>query len=120
LSLLERARTGAELRERYLVAEGVFYKLRNRAIRNESHKLLWQPERGPDHKTYALFDLRRDPGELHDLLGPGRPPESTQRIFSTLLRAARVTVPEIEAPRQESVPLDAEQQKRLRALGYLE
>ena len=68
LSLLEPARTGAELRDRYLMAEGVFYKLRNRAIRDESHKLLWQPQRGPDHKTYALFDLRRDPGEMRDLL----------------------------------------------------
>ena len=120
LSLLEHTRTGAELRDRYLVAEGVLSKLQNRAIRNESHKLLWQPQRGPDNKIYALFDLRRDPGEMRDLLGSKPRSESTQRIVSTLMRAARVAVPEIEAPRKESITLDAKREERLRALGYLD
>ena len=91
-----------------------------RAVWNESHKLLWQPQRGPDGKLYALFDLRRDPGETRDLLSPGRRAEGTERIFSTLMRAARVVVPAIEVGARESIPLDAELEERLRALGYLE
>ncbi len=102
------------------MAEGVFYKLRNRAIWNESHKLLWQPQRGPDNKIYALFDLRQDPGEMRDLLGSEHRSESTQRIFSTLMQAARVAIPEIEVPRKESITLDAKREERLRALGYLD
>ncbi len=120
LSWLAPASSGRELRDRPLVAEGVIYKLENRAIRDASHKLLWQPQRGPEGKLYALFDLVADPGETGDLLGAEHRTARSEEIFRALLAALRTAVPPYATPDGGSIPLDPETQQRLRDLGYLE
>ena len=87
-------------------------------LRHDGHKLI----RTPDGSL--LYDLASDPGETTDLAGR---PETWRRQRGMQRLLARL-VAEQEALRErvlggeqvEAVPLDAQAEERLRALGYLD
>ena len=118
VSVLRDDRDG-EGEGRYIVTEGVMHKPSNRAIRDDTYKLLWQPQRGYDDKGHALFNIEDDPGETRDLLSPERLTGSTRPIFERLARAVRRAVPPFEGPEREQRPIDPELLERLRSIGYV-
>jgi arylsulfatase len=118
VSLLERTRSGEDLR--YVVTEGVAHKPGNRAIRDGVHKLLWQPQPGPDGKGHALFDYREDPRELRDLLAVAERTTETEEVLGRLSRALREAIPEFATPEAGSEALSLQEIERLRSLGYLD
>ena len=67
-----------------------------------------------------MFAVASDPQEGHDLLDPARVTPEAEAIAASLTRAALEAVPAIDAPRGETVPIDAQLEERLRALGYLD
>jgi hypothetical protein len=101
---------------------------RRRGLVSESHHLLWNWM--PDNTT-ECYDLRADPGELHDLWGTGAgaacrplktkvqdmvqalsfPPNFTEKL------AAGLSAPGLPAP-PPSHPLDARLGDAIRFLGY--
>ncbi len=104
-----------EIRE--LVSEGVIEKPRSRTIRDDTFKLIWQPDGGLDGKLHALFNIVEDPKETRDLLL--KPGDAASRAFDRLSDRVVRAVPPFDGPPPESVPLDPEQEERLRALGYI-
>jgi arylsulfatase A-like enzyme/Flp pilus assembly protein TadD len=76
------------------------------AARSASHHYVRAPR--PE-----LYDLAADPGQLHDLLGPGRADPALVAALDAEL--ARVLVGGVGA---EPAPLDAGTRRRLAALGY--
>lgn len=118
-SVLRPDPAAADPADRVIVTEGVMSKPHHRAVRDEAHVVLFEPEGGPDGKTMALFDLRSDPGEQRDLLAGGRGTAGDRAIVRSLLRRAREAVPPFAAPDRTLAPLDPEIEKRLRSLGYL-
>jgi arylsulfatase A-like enzyme len=118
-SLLRPAPHAAQPGGRVIVTEGVMSKPLHRAVRDDAHVLLFEPEGGPDGKTLALFDLDADPREQRDLLAPGVRTPDNRAIVRSLLERGRETVPPFATPDRTLVPLDPEIEKRLRSLGYL-
>ncbi|MBI3447320.1 MAG: sulfatase [Acidobacteria bacterium] len=119
-SILEKASARPAARDRLIVSEAVMFKPKNRAIRDRSYKLLWQPQRGPDGRGDAMFDMTTDPGELRDLLDPAYRTEASSRIFERLSKAIAGAVPPFTPPEKVTVPLDPELERRLRSLGYIQ
>jgi arylsulfatase A-like enzyme len=89
---------------------------RLRAVVDGRFKLVWTPGREPAH---ALYDLAADPGETRDLYSPGHP--EAQRL-AALLDAWLERAPAAPAAgaAERSAAPDADDARRLRALGYLE
>ena len=107
---------------RFGIGEGVMFKGRNRAIRNRTYKLLWEPD-GPAVRGDAelqLFNVAEDPAETRDLLSPDYRTEQTQQIADRLAARIEDAVPPFDAPAAEFAPLDPVIEERLRSLGYLE
>ena len=118
-SLLRPAEEEAGLDGRVIVSEGVMSQPLHRAVRDDAHLLVFEPQGGPDGKTLALFDLKADPGERRDLLDPQRQSPSERPIVRSLISRRRAAVPPFAAPGRLIVPLDPEIERRLRSLGYL-
>lgn len=66
------------------------------------------------HAADELYDLSRDPGETRNLLGAGLPQEEALRERALAVVAAR------EALSGESIELDEDTIRELKALGYLD
>ena len=116
VSRLERTREEV----RYVVTEGVAFRPANRAIRDGVHKLLWQPQPGPDGKGHALFDYREDPRESRDLLAVAERTTETEEALDRLSSALRAAIPEFATPEAGSEELSPQEIERLRSLGYLD
>lgn len=89
-----------------------------RAIRNDTHKLIWtigNPEAGIVDQ-FELFDLREDPVELHDV-GAERP-EIRNALVARLREYMETRAPAAEVA-TEFRSQDAEALERLRSLGYI-
>ncbi len=119
-NLLARSGPGAPRGERHVFHEGVMHRPGNRAIRSGTHKLILQPEEGPDGSRDALFDLLADPGETRDLLAGDSLGPEVEAIRAALLRAAGEAVRPFERPSKESTAIDTELERRLRSLGYIQ
>ncbi len=119
-NLLAPRSPGAAGTERYVFHEGVMFKPENRAIRSRTHKLLLQPQEGPDSTRDALFDLAGDPSETRNLLGTQPRSPEIEAIHAALLEAAGRMVRPFERPPRESTEIDPELLERLRALGYVQ
>ena len=115
---------------RALLAEGVPGQPTHRAARSGRFKLIYEPEGplGPDltrdaekgrAHPYALYDLDADPDERRDLLAEPEPPAEALRAFESLRAALEARASAGAAP-VERAPLDAESERRLEALGYLD
>lgn len=115
--------------ERYLVSEGVTRFPSHRAIRNDRYKLLFAPSGPaypsdidpmppPPERPYALYDLREDPDERHDLLGRWRRERGVEEIAATLREALHGAVAPSDAPAPAPAAVDPDLTRRLRALGY--
>jgi arylsulfatase A-like enzyme len=92
---------------RQLVAENSLYGDQRRAIVEWPYKMIVNVET----PEVALYDLERDPAEVHDLAAAK--PEVVERLAAAL--DARATASVERAP----VELDADTKRELRALGYL-
>jgi arylsulfatase len=134
VSLLASEGTTARSRPRpprYVVSEGVPRYAEHRAIQNDRYKLIFAPRgvhlgaRGKGGsaalpaRPYALFDLRDDPTERHDLLAQQSLADDVAEIGRALQQALPRAVPVLAAPAQETRPLDPALRRRLRDLGYL-
>lgn len=121
-SLLGRAtESGATIgHEALVVSEGVMERPQNRALRLGDHKLLWQPQPGPDGVAHALFDIAADPGETRNLLESGDGDSRIDALFRDLAARVGSAVPPHNAAADDSLELDAERLERLRSLGYLQ
>jgi arylsulfatase len=105
---------------RFVVSEATGPAPRHRAIRNETWKLLWQPDGAPDGpraSPWSLYDVAEDPGEQRDLI------DSTDASLARASEALRAALeaagparPLYDAP---AVDVDREVDERLRALGYV-
>ncbi|MEZ5332679.1 MAG: sulfatase [Thermoanaerobaculia bacterium] len=104
-SLLAEPPTG-----RTLVAERTLYGDEEKAAIRWPWKLLWTPESG----TLALFDLDADPGELRDRLP--EEPAIAERLHELLEALAAL---EAQEPGGSAV-LDADTERELRSLGYID
>jgi arylsulfatase len=105
----------------YIVTEGVMWKPQHRTLRNDTYKIFWEPEGSPAEgpAEYSLYDLRRDPGEKHDLLAGGQIPPEIERITAELAGKLKDSVAAYQRPAPTSAPVDPELEQRLRSLGYL-
>ncbi|HXV77948.1 MAG TPA: sulfatase [Candidatus Polarisedimenticolaceae bacterium] len=118
--LAPRKQVGS-LADRRLLVEGVMHKPQNRAVRDRRYKLLLQPQPDLSGTTDALFDTSIDPGETTNLLEPGSLTPRHAEVRAELERAAREMLSR-SAPASnddETVPLDAATERRLRSLGYI-
>jgi arylsulfatase A-like enzyme len=114
-----------------VVSEGVPRYAEHRAIQNDRYKLIFAPRgvhlgaRGTGGsaalpaRPYALFDLKDDPTERHDLLAQQSLADDVAEIGRVLQQALPRAVSVLAAPAQETRPLDPELRRRLRDLGYL-
>jgi arylsulfatase A-like enzyme len=82
-----------------------------RSIRRGSHKMIYNS----DGEHYVLFDLAKDPGELHDI--SAQEPER----FAELKREMKQRYRGFSAKpdKETKVQLDQENIDRLRKLGYI-
>jgi arylsulfatase A-like enzyme len=97
------------VREEYPHFDPAPWSRRLRALYEGPHKLIWHE----DGET-ELYDLRRDPGELHDLAESD--PETAARLSARLAAIA----PPLDSGAGEPVPtLSDEQRAMLEDLGYL-
>lgn len=119
-SLLASAQPGEGRHRSVIVAEGVMGKPSNRAIIHGDYKALWQPVPGPDHVGHALFNLNDDATEGANLIGSTKSTDRFRETFDRLVRLARSTVSSVENYPKEYVPIDPEQLRRLRSLGYID
>jgi hypothetical protein len=95
-------------------------------VRVGSRKLARYPD-GAGGFRYELYDVSSDPGERHDLL-PGDPDAAADlrplvdgyEAQGAAERARIDAATGIAPAPAESVTLDPEQERKLRALGYLE
>ncbi len=114
---------GPPSRRRFLVSEGVMTRPRNRAVRGERWKLLYEPDGRRDGleqaSPWSLYDVEADPAEQRDRLA-GRPDAEATRVFARLQSALLEAVAEVRVPERRTAPVDPELAERLRALGYLE
>lgn len=105
----------------FAVSEGVMFRPNNRVYRTADRALFHRPD-GTYHggrSLWELYDLGDDPSENHDLLSSqGRSPES-EAERERLAAALEAAVHERDAPEPERAPVDAETERRLRAIGYL-
>jgi arylsulfatase A-like enzyme len=116
---------------RALLAEGVPGLPAHRAARSGRFKLIYQPagplgadlardtERGRTH-PYSLYDLEADPGERHDLLAQTPLPAQAQAAFERLRDELERAAGTAALTPIERAPIDAETERRLESLGYLE
>lgn len=110
LSLWPLLQRGRGLGDRRLLAEGMLYGKPRQALIDWPLKLVYRPRTG----SRSLFDLSRDPGELHDLAADR--PQATERLLA-ILEERRASLTE---PTGREVPLDASTRDELEALGYLQ
>ena len=106
---------GRAIADAPLYAESLFGRLNCRwaplrALTQGEHKLVVGAEGREE-----LFDLARDPGERHDLSRSD--PRRVQQMHAALRAAVRAMAP--EGDRVRARPVSAEQEARLRALGYV-
>ncbi len=110
--------------ERYLIGEGLPFAPKSRAVRDGTHKLIWEPDQQSKlkkwHADYRLYNLRDDPGETNDLLDQSPRSPELEAIFERLAHALQQGPAPYDTPKGEKVPLDPAQIERLKALGYLE
>ena len=110
-------------RRRLLVTEGVMTRPRNRAVRGERWKLLYEPDGRRDGREqtspWSLYDVEADPAEQRDRLG-GRPDAEATRVFARLQHALLEAVADVGVPERRTAPVDPELAERLRVLGYVE
>jgi arylsulfatase A-like enzyme len=100
----------ALMKDRYSAFDTSTIDFRMRSIRTDSYKLIWNVERGKE-----LFDLRADPGELHDLAGVEiETRDKLHRILYNWLKQipSAGDVSFLEGQDEESMRI-------LRSLGYL-
>ncbi|MBP63796.1 MAG: hypothetical protein CMJ62_19900 [Planctomycetaceae bacterium] len=119
-SLLALADSKESRQQPVIVAEGVMGKPSNRAIIHGRYKALWQPVPGPDQVGHALFNLQDDASEGANLIGSTKSTDRFRETFDRLVRLARTTVSSVENYPKEYVPIDPEQLRRLRSLGYID
>ena len=104
---------------RYIVSEAVGVAPRHRAIRNESWKLIWEPDGAPEGRRanpYSLYEIAADPGEHRDLIDSSDPTlQAVARQLEAALQAAGPAQPAHSAP---NVSIEQSVQERLRQLGY--
>jgi arylsulfatase A-like enzyme len=104
---------------RFIVSEATGPAPRHRAIRNETFKLIWQPDGAPDGphpSAYSLYDVGADPEERNDLIEASTPDlKKAVESLTPVLANAGPDKPIHAAP---SVEVDEEVDDRLRALGY--
>ena len=104
---------------RWLAAEGLASKPRNRTVRNRDWKLLWEPDSdGPVENSYRLYHVAVDPGEREDLAGSSAP--EARRALERLEPALHGAVAAFARPARSTAPIDPALEQRLRGLGYLE
>lgn len=104
---------------RFIVSEAVGTAPRHRAIRNESWKLIWQPDGAPDgphEDPYSLFEIEHDPAEADDRIADPSLAGPVERLTQAL-QSAGPAEPLHAAPK---VPVEGDVQDRLRALGYVD
>lgn len=101
---------GAPPAARTLVAERTLYGEEEKAAMRWPWKLQWSPRSG----AALLFDLEADPGERVDLAA--QEPEVTQRMRALLEALERAG----ERTRGGAPALDAETERELRSLGYVD
>jgi arylsulfatase A-like enzyme len=130
-SLIAAEEGAAAAGVRYLVSEGVPVLRSHRTIQNERYKLIFAPG-GPNirdrsveawypPRRFALYDLAADPDEDHDLLECRfRRANGASAVAQILRREMETAVPAFETPAAQSAPLDADLERRLRELGYLQ
>jgi arylsulfatase A-like enzyme len=108
---------------RLLVTEGVMTRPRNRAVRGERWKLLYEPDGRGDGRDsaspWSLYDVEDDPMERRDRLA-GEPDAEAKRVFEQLRNALREAADDVRAPERRTAPVDPELAERLRDLGYVE
>ncbi len=96
---------------------------RNRAVRGERWKLLYEPDGRRDGREgaspWSLYDVEDDPAERRDRLA-GEPDAEATRVFARLQHALREAATETRVPERRTAPLDPELAERLRVLGYVE
>jgi arylsulfatase A-like enzyme len=73
------------------------------------------PEDHPDRHIYSIFDLAVDPAELHDLWTPGDSSELDRRFEGALRR-----FPDLTGGREQQAELSEQDERSLRALGYID
>ena len=105
---------------RWLAAEGLAGRPRNRAIRNREWKLLWEPDApaGAPPNHYQLYRISVDPDERDDLAESSAP--EVRRALDHLEPALRDAVPPFAGPAGSAAAIDPALEERLRGLGYLE
>lgn len=88
---------------------------RLRAVLDGRFKLVWTPGREP---AYALYDVAADAGETRDVYRPDDP--EARRLVGLLQAWLREAPGALAGGLQAGAGPDAEDTRRLRALGYLE
>jgi arylsulfatase A-like enzyme len=73
------------------------------------------PEDHPDRHVYSIFDLAVDPAEVHDLWTPGDSSQLDRQFEAVLQR-----FPDLSGGDELRVELSEQDERGLRALGYLE
>ena len=73
------------------------------------------PDDHPDRHIYSIFDLVADPAELHDLWTPGGSSQLDGRFEDVLRR-----FPDLTSGGEQQVELSEQDERSLRALGYID
>lgn len=106
----------------YLVTEGVMTRPRNRAIRDDHYKLLYEPEGRRDERDargpWSFYSLDDSPLEGRDLLDEVASSPGLAKTLARLRRAMTDAVPDYVAPPPSRTPVDSDMRERLRVLGY--
>ncbi len=110
---------GREQGDRPVFAEGNFWGADLYSWQSEGFKLILRPGEGKEAAARAeLYDRRQDPDEQTDLAG--RSVERRDRMLADLQWVREQLDTGREHRAADAVDLDAEQVRRLQALGYLE
>ena len=110
---------GREAGDRPVFAEGNFWGPDLYSWQSEGYKLILQPGEGKEATARAeLYDLGKDPAEQLNLADTSA--RRREALLSDLQWIRERSDARDETAEQETVDLDPEQVRRLRALGYLE
>ncbi len=87
---------------------------RFRTVIHDNWKLIWTPGQTPE-LMFELYDLTRDPGETRDLYAASHP--QAQRLAPMLRRWVDLGM---AGGAKDPTPLSAEDEEKLRSLGYID
>ncbi len=130
-SLLELMRTGERDEDPPAISESTVVGPERRSIRKDGYKYIWIEKPNEIHmytfrgiRRHELFDLRKDPGEKHDICGENR--ELAEKYHGMLEEQLQESLSIGKALRQNYEPvehtkkeIDGELIDNLRALGYM-